>query len=95
MADRHNLDYCKFFFGQDGGYSLKKLKRVLRDEKRDRDDCFSFVDTDQDLNEYLEDLIFDVMEQNEANKAAKAAQQAEGKTEEKQDGDEAKEEDPR
>jgi hypothetical protein len=37
MANRHNLSYSKLYQNIDGGYSMEKLKKIL---KRQEDDKF-------------------------------------------------------
>jgi hypothetical protein len=48
-AARHGLNYAKLYHGLDGGYSMEKLKKVLKRIKSDvQDNIHPFIDPEQD-----------------------------------------------
>ena len=40
LVDQHNLDYAKLFHNRDGGYSMEKLKRVMENFNKSKEQMF-------------------------------------------------------
>jgi hypothetical protein len=49
LASRHGLNYAKLYHGLDGGYSMEKLKKVLKRIQGDiKDNIHPFIDPELD-----------------------------------------------
>ena len=82
-AARHGLNYGKLYHGLDGGYSMEKLKTVMKRIKNDiTNNLHPFIDPEQDgkiENQLRKILKLRIDEKN----TGEAAQEGEGEEEEK------------
>jgi hypothetical protein len=48
---RHRIDLAKMYLGKDGGYSLRKFKRIFKREMAEHPEKYGFKNRGADLNE--------------------------------------------